>query len=733
MKRHLLLFSAMMFVACTLFTAVEAQQILLDGVNNNGTTQNDRMRFGPGASDEDRLSAEPEVPETVMLPLRPLALKSGDTRVYRMSGQHEVARFGLFLPYAMDDVALHLATRSAIDVLPARSTVEVAVNGTAIGSIVPDNFERSQTDTLAIPAGALTAGRNVVTLTAKQVHRVFCGPDAAFSLWTEIGLGASGVEILFDDLPTDALGFLAASVAQLARDMPLETHMASEGFSLSDAAPLIDRFDGVFGPMPPEISIEDYYSVTSGASQLARITVLPSGMVMPEGPQFLRGGDGALVLMLERGDFERAGEILSDALPPQPENEALARLEPGRPTPLSELGVEGVRGYGRYIQENVPFLLPQNWLLLASQEGILQLDWRFDTGLPKGGLLLVKMNNTTIRLLPLDEPENAGRPLPTLRIPFRANLLQPGANRLTFEALVPGDPPDQACVPREAPIFEVSGGTRLFVPPSPSMSLPGIDRTLAEVAQSSIRLSEAAEERLPLGLFPRLSSVLSGLSVRGDPDTPPEVRLTIGVPSDLDALSGDVVNGHQSELAKLFDTDDAEPVEQGDAWSRLKGESWLSDVIRPENLSALPAQVTEWLRAIWTGTGSELKEWLSSRSAEAVFLQPDMQRPEEIWLILKPGADHQHIVASLAETRQTFRGPKAQVSVFSPLTGWESWQAPNRPLQLHEALTPGNARAVVGNFVTIIPGRFIAPLLVLTALASAVALAIAVMTRRKRK
>ena len=73
MKRHLLLFSAMMFVACTLFTAVEAQQILLDGVNNNGTTQNDRMRFGPGASDEDSLSDEPEVPETVMLPLRPLA------------------------------------------------------------------------------------------------------------------------------------------------------------------------------------------------------------------------------------------------------------------------------------------------------------------------------------------------------------------------------------------------------------------------------------------------------------------------------------------------------------------------------------------------------------------------------------------------------------------------------------------------------------------------------------
>lgn len=729
MIRHPLLVCALLLAVSMQFSGAAAQQILLDGVSE-GAAQNDRRRFVPEDSGQEDSSEAAAEPAMVMLPLRPLVLKSGDTRVYRMSGQYDVARFGLFLPYAMDDVTLNLSTRSAIDVLPARSTVEVVVNGTAIGTVTPDNFERAQTDRLPIPAGVLTEGRNVVTLTAKQVHRVFCGPDAAFSIWTEIGLGTSGIEMRFDDMTAGPLGFLAAAVAQLARDMPLDVHMADDDFSLAEAAPLIDRFEGVFGPMPPEISIEDYYAVTSGASQLARITVLPPGMVMPEGPRFLRGGDGALVLMLERGDLARAGEILSDALPKQPASDVLATLEPGRLTPLSDLGVEGVRGYGRYIQENVPFLLPQNWLLLASQEGVLQLDWRFDTGLPQGGLLLVKMNNTTIRLLALDEPENAGRPLPTLRIPFRANLLQPGANRLTFEALVPGDPPDQACVPREAPIFEVSGGTRLYVPTSPSMSLPGIDRTLADVGRSSIDLSDSAGELLPLGLFPRLSSVLSGLSVRNSAD---RARLTIGVPSDLDALSGDVVDGHLSELAELFDSDDPEPVEQGDAWSRLNEDSWLSDVIRRENLSALPEKLAEWVRAIWTGTGAGLSEWLSSRSAEAIFLQPDMQRPDEIWLILKPGTDYQHVVASLAETRQTFQGPKAQVSVFSPLTGWESWQAPNRPLRLHEALTPGNARAVVGNFVTIIPGRFIAPLLALTALASVIALAIAVMTRRKPK
>ncbi|AMY70304.1 cellulose synthase [Frigidibacter mobilis] len=84
------------------------------------------------------------------------------------------------------------------------------------------------------------------------------------------------------------------------------------------------------------------------------------------------------------------------------------------------------------------FRLPDDWLILASQEARFTLLYGFADDLPAGSLMLVKVNGQTVRLLPLDR--NGGSVQPPLEIGFAANLLHPGANRVSFEAILPGIP-----------------------------------------------------------------------------------------------------------------------------------------------------------------------------------------------------------------------------------------------------------------------------------------------------
>ncbi|ETX14096.1 hypothetical protein OCH239_05495 [Roseivivax halodurans JCM 10272] len=715
--------------ALALAPAASAQQIELDGFTD-GPTIEERSRPAPAGPEAGSGDPAPE-PETLVLPLRPPRLAASDPETYRMSGQYDQASFTLFVPVEMSGAELRIATQSAIDILPQRSAIEVSVNGTPVGTLTPDNFGVAGIDTFSVPDGLLTAGRNRVTLSARQVHRVFCGPDAAFNLWTDIALPESGIEMPLADLPVGPLGFLAGASAQIARDIPLQLRMPDPDATMAEASDLIARFDAVYGQVPPEISVGNYYSASENATQRARITVLTADYALPNGPEFRRGGDGAIVFLLRSGDYDNAAQVFTGAVPAPSSEFTTPIIEPGRPTTLAELDTDGIEGRGRYIREHVQFRLPSDWLLLASQTGELRLDWRYDTDLPKGGLLLVKVNGTTIQLLPLDEPENAGRPLPTLRIPFAANLLRPGANRLTFEALVPGDPPDEACVPSEAPIFEISGGTSLTIPPSPRLSLPGIERTLQFAPRSAISLSEAAEVTLSPGLLPRLSSVLAAPTGQ-DTDLDSDIEIKIGIPADIAALDGDVVADHAEQLRAVMQSERQERGSAEDAWSQVGGNQWWRGLLQRDRITQFPARLNEWLRAIWTGNESALAPWLAERSADAILLQPDMEQPGHLWLLLEPDGDHRAVIASLAESRDAYRGPHGQVSVFLPDTGWESWDAPNRPLLLREPLTAANARTVVGNYVTIIPGRYIGPILILAVLSSIVAFGIAVVTRRKR-
>jgi hypothetical protein len=227
----------------------------------------------------------------------------------------------------------------------------------------------------------------------------------------------------------------------------------------------------------------------------------------------------------------------------------LPTLATGTPQPLSALAPPSLTGEGRYILLDVPFRLPWDWLLLSSQKARLDLGYRFAPGLPDGALMLVKINGTTVRLLPFDA--GGGKALPVLPITFGARLLRPGRNRLAFEVLVPGDPVDRACPLSSAPVVEIAATSTLFVPAAPRMSLPAIDRALASLSLDRIGQSANATGLVPPGFVPE---VATALAMR--PDETPAAgdggQLTIGTLADLEAMHSDWFGDGLADLSRAL-------------------------------------------------------------------------------------------------------------------------------------------------------------------------------------
>ena len=682
------------------------------------------------------LSLDPERADTgtraELLPLRMERLSGRHNAVARLTGESAQERFILFLPDTPGATELELALRSGIDTLPDRSSLRVAVNGVDLGQTRPASFDEFATARFDVPEGVLRPGPNLVEVSARHTHRIACGADASFALWTEIDLRRSGVTMASDRFALGPEGFIAAIAAQTARGAPVTFHRPDPEESMVDVAPFIARAAIALGGTPPEIVSAPYWRAEGEVAQLARVTAFPPGEG-PEMPRFRRGGDGSIVLLLDQShDYDDVLGTLFPSASVMP-NRGPAMLRPGAPRALSDLGVSRLQGQGRYQQLTVDFALPWDWMLLASQRARLDLDYRFAADLPEGALLLVKINGTTVRLLPLDR--DGGQALPTLPITFAARLLHPGINRLEFEALIPGDPPDMACPPLDGAILEVSAGSRLFVPDAPDMVQPSIDRALASVAPRNVALSDRAAEQLPPGLVPQIAAALL-VAPEETRLIDTAARLRVGILSDLDEMQTQLP---RTAVRALFQAmglgafrSDAAPSE-ATPWETVSGSRGVLGRLGLTELAALPGRARDTLVGLVRGETPPLEEWLADKDAQIALLQPDMQHPEDVWMILSPSIDPTLAATALAASRVSHDGPRGQVAVYSEGRGWASWTAPDRPLTLRDTLSPGNFRAVMGNYATTAPLPFIGTILGLTLLSAAVALAVLLLTRRRSR
>ncbi|WP_415234144.1 cellulose biosynthesis cyclic di-GMP-binding regulatory protein BcsB [Pseudorhodobacter sp.] len=648
--------------------------------------------------------------------------------IVRLTGEVQSEAFYVDLPQSSAIRDMVLSYRVSIYVLSEQSRLAIRVNGVDLPIIRPDAFEGFKQ--IILPGALLTEGQNEIIVTLNHVNRIFCGPDATFDVWTEIDTNTSGVRIARGDLPMDAGGMLMALRAQLAMAGHLPVRLTADMADERVLEVLTQRLMGLRGGGPVLLASEQPYGVADGPAPLARITVI-------YGPQpsvdIRRAGDGTVVLLLTMG-FDGALPDLEGILPlPAPvANNAL--LSPGLVTPLRDLGFVQTQAFNRYTEQKVTFRLPDDWLLLASQKAMLQLNYSFIEGLAQGALMLVKMNGTTIRMLPLDR--DGGNELPTLDVDFRARLLRPGANVLTFVTIVPGDPPGLPCPPTSAALLQIGDDSTLLVPPSPRMQMADIARTLTvlrsdQIAGSSAVLAERGATNLPAILAAALRPVAQTERLEG-------ASLNVTFEAAEETLSLSDLGVSRRDLLRLFPALSGAP---SNATAAVADETTSTSALAPDVLApgilargrAFVQTTLTQLRQIAIPDDGPLTSWLIGREAEAALFIPRNAAPNAVWLMVRPQSDPLRLAAVLAQARLSAEGPRGRFSILTADGTWQNWHSSRPPPALQEPLTVANFRTVAGNYASWSPLFFGALLLALTLVSGCLALIFLITTRGKRK
>ncbi|MFC0342418.1 cellulose biosynthesis cyclic di-GMP-binding regulatory protein BcsB [Paracoccus niistensis] len=657
--------------------------------------------------------------------------------VLRLTG--EIASIDLRLdlpPEVAIPAEVLLKLRSTINVLPDVAAMTVTINDASPVVLPLDHL--SGFETVGVPATGLTAGTNRISIELRQPHRIYCGPEASFGVWTEIHLTESGVPVDAAIMAADAAGLALALRAQAAtgRTLPILVAENEDAAVQRKLAEMVNR--AMSGQVPVEF--RSFYEL--GPPLPLSIALIASDRSHAE---LREGAAGGLVLQVEHS----AGELpsLDELLPPMslPPNTAPA-LTPGATTNLAELGQADIIGRTRYFRHEVPFDLPLDWLLLSNQKARLDLRYGFADSLPEGATLLVKINDQTIRLLPLDR--DGGQMQAPLDIIFAANLLHGGRNSLVFEMVVPGNPPDAICLPRRADMLVVTNDSTLTVPPAPAMTLAGIATPLSHLGPGSVMVPEgvrdpATLERAAAEFAARLTprSGEDGGSVRlnligvGDMSLIPLDHLELSVRDLQEAL----VEVGQRPLASAA-AGSAAPVrryqfteESPGPADQLVSDSDSRDVIeRPQR-----SEFKDWLAgkldgltsATFIGSGDSLSAWLAAKQGRAFLLRPDGQEPGELWLVLGSQVSVDAAVQGLVGLRDSGLA-KGEAAMLSAEGTWEIW-SPVRPPELREPLRLSNLRAVLGNYASWSPLLFTVTILGLALLSAIPALLFILFTRRR--
>lgn len=639
---------------------------------------------------------------------------------------------------------LRLTLRSSVNILPQTSELSLSVNDGP--PVAQPLTELGPFATAILPAPGLMAGVNRIRLQLRQPHRIYCGPDATFAVWTEIDLAASGVTVPSETLVTERDGFMAGLQNQQASGLPLAIMAAdnTDAAIIREVAILLADLAG--GPVP--VVVRSFYDMAPpGPVSVA--------LIAADRPHFAfrRSARDTVVLQLEHA----AGGLpdlsaMAEAAPPAPAQQApeAADLHPGETTTFASLGIGDFAGNTHYFLRDIPFNLPDDWLLLANQRARMDLHYGFADGLPPGALVLVKVNGQTVRLLPLDK--DGGRLRPRLDIGFPANILHAGQNAVTFEMIVPGTPPDEACPLRRADMLVVMGDSTLTVPPAPRMRMGGLAEPLRVLGGDAIAVPDGAQDLV--GLSREVVSMSALLPARANPDGNGfPVRLSVVRAEDAALMPAGAFPGLTArrisealaprlspalsptgevpaEAARFRLTEEepaALPIGEGPgAASRL----W-NEIANSFSSGGWIARDLARLRdALFLVSDGALSDWLVTRTGRALLMQPDPAALSSLWLVLGPETPVAEVARAIG-TLQRDGVAQGEAALLQDDGRWLIWSS-GRPPQLLEPVRPGNVLAILGNYASWSPLLFTLSMLAV-ALLSCVPALLYILTTRPRE
>jgi len=657
--------------------------------------------------------------------------------IARITGEREWVNFDVYALANDTEAVVQIATISGINNLPERSRMRVSVNGQELGTRNLTHIEQVGMDDFLVPAGVLRTGRNRVQIEFRQQHRIFCGPEASYDLWTDIDLSRSGLVIRNTSdggRLTGLDGFMMALAAQSSGGRAVSIRgldaLGSEAAIWRDF--LVGTFNQALAGMPLVFDFTSYWTTQTDTREHARITILPAA---ESRVRFVIAGDGAVVMVLEVAQATDPQQLLSgiNAVSEQDHDKRPPLIMPEMDVPFSSFGFESENFSQRYALRNHAFRLPDDWLVLTAAKARVYLDYAYATNLPAGSMLLLQINGTTVRLLPLRG--EGGAPITRFPIDFEARLMHPGTNVLGFELFVPGDPPTLPCAATDAPVLHISDSSTLHVPYSPSMSIPDMDLAFAALSPDSLRLNDMSGRAYSQMDILTLKAALARTRAAIRPSTLHLISL-----DDL----GSIPTGHYAADRRLLEDAVLLPPPT-DALVPQPGLDRLDDPFqqrRVEQRSMSLAFSAGWdavmergrwmFERVFPSSGDQLNRWLAEQRGQAVLFQLDATRPDEIWMLRGPDSDMHAIAHAVARARVNGGGPRGQVTVLTRDGNWESWLAPDRRPALLEPWSRENFRAAMGNIVSARPIFYTILMLGLAIISAVVALRLVISTREHK-
>lgn len=674
------------------------------------------------------------VDPSIVSPLRPIEARGRPAgSAIRFDGERRTLQFALFVPRPDQVRALRVSTLSSINVLPERSHFRVWVNDTLVGEGRLENFEGFGAVDFPMGAATVLPGQNNVRIELVQYHRIYCGPEASFALWSDIDLANSGAVLASAEGISGQDGFLMGLAAAAATGTGIEIRGAEGLGDYRDAwvSNITQRISAALGGDPIPFRFTGYWSVQGAARSAARITFLPSTV---DRLTFRVAGDGAQVMVVEfvPGERPRALPEFENILPRVAERAQPPLIATMRDVPFSEFGFETTEVYDHYARIDTRFRLPDDWIVLTNDKAEIKLDYIFVQGLPDQAMLLVHVNGQNVRLLPLWR--GGGELIEQFPVRFEARLLRAGINTLSFEVLVPGSPADMPCPFNDTPILAIGQGSSLYVPYSPSMYLPDMHIAFAGLTPDSVATNEMSGRAFDDNDVVTLRAALSGGERDDAAGLGAQLHLLAlddlgSVPLGGYQLSRQAIDAALLHQAPVAGIDTEEPVhallrarDSADSRAALaRGWDWLKDGF---------TTALQWLQP---RSGLLLEHWLEQQDAQAILLQLDPARPNQLWLVRAPDSDISAIASAIVAARTNAEGPRGQVAVLDREGHWQSWIAPDRQPVLLERVTLSNVRHVVGNVVSAMPIRYVAGLFFLALVSALFALRLVISTREHRQ
>lgn len=314
--------------------------------------------------------------------------------------------------------------------------------------------------------------------------------------------------------------------------------------------------------------------------------------------------------------------------------------------------------------------------------------------------------------------------------------MRPGSNRMTFELMVPGDPPDLPCPAVERPFLQISDTSTLNVPYSPSMAIPDMDLAFGALTPDSIRRNEMTARAFSDADILTLSAALA----RSQADMRAATLHLISV-DDLGSVPAGKHRADRRLLEDIVLTVPQVPGASPDMMADVMDDPFQRRRQQESGLSVGFGQAfsTGWNRVsdslawvkdrIFPSSGEQLNQWLANRRGQAVLFHLDPARPDEIWMLRSPDSDINTIAHAFAAARVSGAGPRGQVSILGHQGAWQNWIAPDRRPLLLEPWSLRNFRYAMGNFVSARPIFFTLMIIFLALLSAVIALRLVISTR----